>query len=187
MGRPKGWLPFGPELLLQRVVRLVSQSVGRVVVVGAPGQVFPELPPNTTFKTDPVEGRGPLAGLATGLEAIGADTSLVYATATDAPFLAPGWVARLADLIGDADLVIPRIEGQLYPLAALYRRETIRPIVRSLRDCGCSRLLDLADAARSREVGTDELLAVDPDLATLKGVNTPDEYRAALLRAGVSD
>ncbi|HEY2154750.1 MAG TPA: molybdenum cofactor guanylyltransferase [Isosphaeraceae bacterium] len=187
MGRPKAWLPFGPERLLTRVVRLVGEAVGPVVVVAGPGQDWPDLPADTIVMRDAREGLGPLAGIASGLEAIGGDTALVYATATDAPFLAPRWVARLAELIGDADLAIPRIEGQLHPLAALYRRETIGPIVRSLRDRGRSRLLDLADAARSREVGADELRAVDPDLATLRNVNTPDEYRAALLLAGFSD
>jgi molybdopterin-guanine dinucleotide biosynthesis protein A len=187
MGRPKAWLPFGPERLLTRVVRLVGEAVGPVVVVTGPTEDLPDLPTSTIFIRDRVEGQGPLAGLATGLEAIGEAADLIYATATDGPFLAPGWVAGLAELIGDADLAIPRIDGQLYPLAALYRCETSLPIVRSLREQGRSRLLDLVDVARTREVGADELRAVDPDLATLRNVNTPDEYRAALTQAGFSD
>ncbi len=187
MGRPKAWLPFGSELLLQRVVRLVGESVERVLVVAAPGQGLPDLPATTTLIRDQVEGLGPLSGLATGLESIGDAASLVYATATDAPFLAPGWVNRLAELIGDADLAIPRFEGQLYPLASLYRRATILPIARSLRDKGQSRLLDLVAAARAREIGADELRVVDPDLATLTNLNTTAEYREALRRAGFSD
>ena len=39
MGRPKAWLPFGPERLLQRVVRLVGTVAHPVVVVAAPSQV----------------------------------------------------------------------------------------------------------------------------------------------------
>ena len=45
MGRPKAWLPFGPdEVMLQRVVRLVREVVGPVVVVAAPEQELPMLP-----------------------------------------------------------------------------------------------------------------------------------------------
>jgi molybdopterin-guanine dinucleotide biosynthesis protein A len=187
MGRPKAWLPFGPEVLLQRVARLVTAAAGQVVAVAAPDQELPDLPTGVMIARDQIEGLGPLAGLAAGLEAIGESGSLVYATATDCPFLAPGWVGRLAELIGDADLAIPRVDGRLYPLAALYRRRTILPLVRSLLDRGRLRLLDVAELARTREVGADVLRVVDPDLATLRNVNTPEEYREALLRAGFSD
>lgn len=44
MGRAKAWLPFGPERMLQRVVRLVREAVGPVVVVAAPGQECPPCP-----------------------------------------------------------------------------------------------------------------------------------------------
>ncbi|MGZ6054814.1 MAG: molybdenum cofactor guanylyltransferase, partial [Isosphaeraceae bacterium] len=43
MGQPKAWLPFGPERMLQRVVRLVSTVTGPIVVVAAPGQELPSL------------------------------------------------------------------------------------------------------------------------------------------------
>ena len=44
MGRDKATLPFGSEVMLQRVIRLVSQvvNVHRIVVVAAPGQALPE-------------------------------------------------------------------------------------------------------------------------------------------------
>jgi molybdenum cofactor guanylyltransferase len=186
MGQSKAWLPFGPEPLLARVVRLVAESARPVVVVAAPDQDLPDLPAGSTIVRVIAEGLGPLAALETGLEAVG-DAGLVYATATDAPFLAPGWIGRLAALIGDANLAIPRHDGRLHPLAALYRIRAVRPIVKSLRDRGRQRLLDLVEAAEPREVGADELCAVDPDLISLRNINTPEEYRAALLLAGRSE
>ena len=44
MGRPKAWLPFGPELMLQRVVRLVGTVARPIVVVAAPGRIFRNFP-----------------------------------------------------------------------------------------------------------------------------------------------
>jgi molybdopterin-guanine dinucleotide biosynthesis protein A len=186
MGQPKAWLPFGPEPLLVRVVRLLAGSARPVVVVAAPEQDLPDLPAGSVIVRDIAEGLGPLAALEAGLEAVG-DGGLAYATATDAPFLGPGWIGRLAALIGDADLAIPRHDGRLHPLAALYRTHAVLPIVKSLRDRGQQRLLDLVEAAAAREVGADELRVVDPDLISLRNINTPDEYRAALLLAGRSD
>ena len=51
MGRPKAWLPFGPELMLQRVVRLVGTVARPIVVVAAPGQDLPELPAGVSIVT----------------------------------------------------------------------------------------------------------------------------------------
>src|SRR5687767_10615246 len=43
MGRPKALLPFGPELMLERVVRILSAVVSPIVVVAAPEQDLPPL------------------------------------------------------------------------------------------------------------------------------------------------
>ena len=60
MGRPKAWLPFGDELMLPRVVRLLSDAVSPIVVVAAPEQVVPPLPADVQVVRDEEKGRGPL-------------------------------------------------------------------------------------------------------------------------------
>jgi molybdopterin-guanine dinucleotide biosynthesis protein A len=186
MGRPKAWLPFGPEALLQRVVRLVSAAADPLVVVAAPGQALPELPPSVTVVRDPVPGRGPLQGIAAGLAALPDSVEFAYATATDVPFFRPEWVARLVELIGDHDLAIPHTDGYFHPLAALYRRTTVSPAVQELLSADRLRPVFLTEAVRTRVVSADELRAADPDLSTLRNLNTPDEYEAALTDAGLS-
>ena len=52
MGIAKAWLPFGPERMLPRVVRLLSEAVAPIVVVAAQGQQLPDLPPGTTVARD---------------------------------------------------------------------------------------------------------------------------------------
>src|SRR3954468_24721927 len=85
MGQPKAWLPFGPERMLQRVVRLVGEVAGPIVFVAGPGQGLPPLPARASIVRDPVSGRGPLQGLAAGLAALPEQVELAYATATDVP------------------------------------------------------------------------------------------------------
>jgi molybdopterin-guanine dinucleotide biosynthesis protein A len=60
MGEPKAWLPFGDEVMLQRVVRVVKEAVDFVMVVAAPDQDIPNLPPDVLVVRDDLEGRGPL-------------------------------------------------------------------------------------------------------------------------------
>src|SRR5258708_37920520 len=70
MERPKAWLPFGPEVMLQRIVRILSDVVSPIVVVAAVGQDVPDLPQAVEIVRDEHEALGPLAGLAAGLKAL---------------------------------------------------------------------------------------------------------------------
>src|SRR3954451_246386 len=83
MGFPKALLPFGPELMLQRVVRLLSEVVSPIVVVAAPGQELPELPADIMLARDEREGRGPLEGLLAGLTPLVGRVDAAYATSCD--------------------------------------------------------------------------------------------------------
>jgi molybdenum cofactor guanylyltransferase len=186
MGRPKAWLPFGPELLLQRMVRLVSSAASPIVVVGAAGQQLPELPSSVVIVRDEVPGRGPLGGLAAGFAAMPEPVELVFASATDVPFLEPRWISRLVERIEDYDLVIPDIGGRLQPLAALYRRRTMQPVIAGLLSGGQLRLRDLVDAAHARVIGEDDLRDVDPSFGTVRNLNDIAEYEQALRDAGMS-
>jgi molybdopterin-guanine dinucleotide biosynthesis protein A len=184
MGRPKAWLPIGPERMLQRVVRLVGEAAGPVVVVAAPGQDLPELPGGVAVVRDRVSDRGPLQGLAAGLAALPESVVLVYATATDVPFLRPAWVARLVELIGDHDLAIAEIGGFLHPLAALYRRSTALPAIESLLREDRLRPIFLLEVIRALVLDESTMAVADPDLATLRNLNGPEDYRRALAEAG---
>jgi molybdopterin-guanine dinucleotide biosynthesis protein A len=186
MGQPKAWLPFGSERLLQRVVRLVGAGIegGPIVVVAAPGQECPPLPSPVTIVRDDVAGRGPLQGLAAGLAALPETVALAYASATDVPFLEPAWIRRLGDLIGEADLAIPFVDGYHHPLAALYRRATVLPAVQALLRADRLRPVFLMEQVRSRVVLAEELHAVDADLKTLRNLNAPEDYQRALQELG---
>jgi len=184
MGRPKAWLPFGPEVLLQRVVRLLGSAVGPIVVVAAPGQELPSLAPGAAIVRDPVMGRGPLQGLSAGLAALPAEVELAYASATDVPFLEPAWIKQLASLIGDHDLAIPFVDGYHHPLAALYRRATILPAVEALLAADRLRPFFLLETVRTRVLKPAELRDIDPQLWTLRNLNTPEDYEQALQDAG---
>lgn len=186
MGTPKAWLPFGDELMLPRVVRLLGQAVDRLVVVAAPDQELPPLPDSVCVVRDPVAGRGPLQGLAAGLCALPDSSEFAYVTGTDAPFLAPDWIGCLAALIGNHDLAIPFIAGNLQPLAALYRRCAALPAAQRQLEANQLSLLSLCDVVRTRIVVDDELRRVDPRLRTVFNVNSPEDYHAALRDAGLA-
>jgi molybdenum cofactor guanylyltransferase len=184
MGRSKAWLPLGDERMLQRVVRLAGLAASPIVVVGAPGQELPALPADVIVARDKVAGRGPLQGLATGLSALTDDAELVYVTSTDAPFLEPLWVEHLAKLSGGYDLVVPYVDGRHHPLAAVYRRRSVLPVIKGLLRDDRLRPTLLVETVQTRLVSEQELRSVDPELRSLINLNFPDDYSKALREAG---
>jgi molybdopterin-guanine dinucleotide biosynthesis protein A len=185
MGVSKATLPFGPETMLQRVVRLLGTVVSPVIVVAAREQSLPELPDDVTVTRDEREQRGPLEGLRAGLTALPNSVDIAYVTSCDVPLLVPRFVEQMVELLGDHDIAVMEIDGFPHPLSAVYRRDTL-PHIESLLDQERLRPVFLFDAVRTRRVRPEELASVDPQLRTLRNLNTREDYLAALSEAGLS-
>jgi molybdenum cofactor guanylyltransferase len=184
MGTDKAWLPFGSETMLQRIVRILGGAVGPVVVVAATAARLPDLPPEVRIVRDRRPERGPLEGLAVGLAALGefapaAEIAAAYITSCDAPLLLPEFVRRMVVLLGSADAAVPKVDGRLHPLAAVYRR-TVLPHVERRLAADQLRLTALVEELEMRIVLPEELRDVDPQLLSLRNINDQNEYRDAL-------
>ena len=185
MGVSKATLPFGPETMLQRVVRLLGTVVSPIVAVAAREQVLPELPVDVIVTRDEREARGPLEGLRAGLRALPSSVDRAYVTSCDVPLLEPGFVTRMIELLGDHDIAVMEIDGFPHPLSAVYRRDTL-PQVESLLAQDKLRPVFLFDAVRTRRVQPAEMTSVDPELRTLRNLNTREDYLGALSEGGIS-
>jgi molybdopterin-guanine dinucleotide biosynthesis protein A len=190
MGSAKAWLDFEGEPLLVRVCRIVAKIASPVVVVAAPEQALPELDSRIRIVRDAVEGEGPLRGLASGLAALDGERAVAFVTQTDVPFLAIELARRLAELRdgGDFDAAIPRAFGADHPLTAIYALR-VRRVVDDLLARGVRRARSLGESVNTRFASAELLLedprlaAIDPELASLRSVNTPEEYAAARAEA----
>ena len=184
MGTAKAMLAFGPETMLQRVVRLLGTTVSPIVVVTAQGQELPPLPDDVIVTRDEREARGPLEGLRAGLKALPSSVEAAYVTSCDVPLLVPAFVEHMLELLRDDDIAVMEIDGFTHPLSAVYRRSVL-PQVESLLAQDRLRPAFLFDAMKTRRVSTDEMRAADPDLRTLRNLNTREDYEAALVAAGL--
>ena len=179
MGVAKATLPFGPETMLQRVVRLLGMTVTPIVAVAAADQVLPALPADVIVARDEREARGPLEGLRAGLKALPESVDAAYVTSCDVPLLEPAFVEHMLVLLGDHDIAVMEIDGFTHPLSAVYRRAVL-PQVESLLAQDRLRPVFLFDAVRTRRVSPDEMRVADPELRTLRNLNTREDYEAAL-------
>jgi molybdopterin-guanine dinucleotide biosynthesis protein A len=179
MGRPKAWLPFAGEYMLPRILRVLGEAVNPLVAVAADGQDLPPLPPGVELVRDDVEGRGPLQGLAAGLTHLRDRVDAAYVSSCDVPFLQLAFVRRVIDLLGTHAACVPHVGGIHHPLAAVYRTGVL-DAVRGLLAADRLRPTFLYEAVATRLVDAGELTGVDPTLRSLRNVNTPDDYEAAL-------
>lgn len=183
MGLPKATLPFGPELMLQRVHRLLREEVGPIVIVSAVEQTLPPLPPETLFARDEHPARGPLEGLRAGLKVMATHCELVYVTSCDVPLLQPAFVRQLLSLAAGYDTVVPREDEFFHPLSAVYRTSVLS-VVEELLAADVRRPAQLLQRVTTRSVPLEQLRASDPELQTLRNLNCPADYAAALASAG---
>lgn len=190
MGTPKAALEWHGSTLLRRTVGVIARVVdGPVVVVRAPGQELPELPVGVEVVEDPVEGKGPIQGIAVGLAALAGRAEVAFVSSTDMPFLHPAFVRRVLAAVRDGvDVGLPVARGYPQPLAASYR-VTLAPVAERLvkeerlrpaflfEECTVTRLDE--GALRADPV----VAAFDPELDSVLNVNEPADYEQARGRA----
>jgi len=183
MGFAKAWLPFGPDLMLPRVVRTLGEAVGPRVVVAAPEQSLPPLPEDVRVVRDARPDRGPLEGLHAGLTALRGRVELVFVTSCDAPLLAPNFVRRVLESATGFEIAVPWIDGHWQPLAGAYR-VSVAEALAELLAADQLRVAGLFDRVATRRITREELLSADPELRSLRNLNRPEDYFAALALAG---
>ncbi|MGE3856877.1 MAG: molybdenum cofactor guanylyltransferase [Dehalococcoidia bacterium] len=182
MGRDKATLVLDGETLLQRTVRALAAVADEVVVVCAPGAALPDLDAPCPIRVveDPVEGEGPLVGIAAGLEAARAPVVLIVGV--DMPFLRPALLALLAERVAaGARWVLPIADRRPQPLCSAFARDAL-PVLRAHIEAGDRAPMTVAADLGMVRLAEEEWRAADPDGASFMDVDTPEDFAAAIAR-----
>lgn len=169
MGRDKARLAWDGVALATRTARLLAEHFEDVLLVGgdppadAPGRRVP----------DPEGPRCALRGLVAALAEARGERVLVVAT--DLPLLGPELLLALVAW-PEADAVLPRAEGRLEPLCALWARAAVLPRARARLAAGRLALHELVGEGTCVLLEGDDLRAVDPAGTMLANANTPEEW-----------
>ncbi|CAM3308273.1 molybdenum cofactor guanylyltransferase [Kibdelosporangium persicum] len=190
MGRPKAGLAWHGSTFLYRTSALLGRAVdGPVVVVAAPGQTLPGLPDGVAVVQDPVEGLGPMQGVAAGLAAVADRAEIAFVCSTDMPFLHPAFVRRVLRGMDDtkADMLLPFARGFRQPLAAGYRTSLAGLITTligegDLRPGMLFKHCEVVQFDDAQLLDDSALKRFDPELESVVNVNTPEDYATALGR-----
>src|SRR3954465_3578690 len=120
MGRDKATMEFGGQPLWERQLQLLRALGPEKIFVSA--RMAPAwLPGDVELLLDDPPSRGPLSGLTKALAALRA-THLI-ALAVDMPLMTSDELRRLLEQVTEGWGIVPIVDGQAEPLAAIYPAE----------------------------------------------------------------
>lgn len=170
LGRDKAWEEVGGESLLVRVIHHLASLSTEIIVATASGEATC-LPPVLKVRTvvDHYPGRGALGGIHAGLSDARYFHSLVVAC--DMPFLNLGLLRYMMDVCSPYDVVIPRYNGRLEPLHAIYSKRCLEPI-RTALESGEHRIVSFFPLVKVRYLDEVEIERFDRDGLSFFNINT---------------
>lgn len=178
-GRPKALLDVGGRRIIDRVVaalRAVTDDL--LLVTNTPG-IYADLGLRTV--PDLFPDHGALGGIYSGLHA--APGEAAFTVACDMPFLVPEVVRLVTSRADEADVVIPRVGGQLETLHASYAKACLGPIETRLR-AGRLKITGFFEDVRVLEIPEDAVARFGDPRMVFMNVNTPEDLDRARALAG---
>jgi molybdopterin-guanine dinucleotide biosynthesis protein A len=177
LGRSKALQVIGDKSLIQWVIDHLVTISSDIVIVTAYGEPVPHLSHIATkVVADVSPGKGPLAGLYSGLMASSGSHAIVVGC--DTPFLSTRLLEYMVQIRSTFDAVLPRIDNKLEPLCAVYSRSCLGSI-RALLERNELSVLKVFDMVKVRYVEEDEINMFDPDRLSFFNINSQNDLERA--------
>ena len=180
-GRPKGLLEVGGRRVLDRVVDVLTATLGVPPLVVANAPEAPAWRPDLRCVSDLRPGMGSLGGVYT---ALAAGPGPVLVAAWDLPFLERPLLDLLVRESRDWDLFLPESgaqghgSGAVEPLCAVYGPACRAPIERALAREDL-RMISFHDSVRVGTLSLDRVRAVGDPAVLFFNVNEPADLERA--------
>ncbi len=186
MGEEKSLLHLAGRTMIETVADRVSSVANDVFVVANDGAVYEEF--GFRVVPDAIPGAGSLGGVYTALLSAAHDLCLVVAC--DMPLLNIDLLRRMAESIGQHDVVIPSLSAErsdqgktetLETMHAIYRTSIAPDLERRIR-AGDLKVATALTGFNMLRITEEAIRRIDPDLESFFNVNTPDDYAFARSR-----
>jgi len=175
MGADKVALTVLGVSLLDRAVALLAPLTTDLIVVTRDRQ---ETAGRLRFVADEIRGRGPMAGLLTGLRAVRHPAAVVVPV--DLPLLPPAFLRYLYESSEGWDITVPRWRGGIEPLVGVYAAGCATALVAALGS-GQDSMQDFVSstALPVRFLEEPEVRQFGDPARLFLNVNTPEDVRVA--------
>jgi len=172
-GRNKAFAAVGGEPIAARTIRVLRGTFPQVIVATNAPDEFARF--GVDVVSDAYPGRGPLAGLHAAMRV--ARHPHLFAVACDMPGLDADVIRFLLGRVGAADAVVPRWQGDIEPLHAVYAVRLL-PLIERCLESGRAAMRELLPLVRVDYVSEAELRGVAAAAASFTNINTPEELAA---------
>ena len=173
-GEPKALLELGGKRIVERVVDALAAVLDDLLVVTNTPERYAFL--HLPMVADRYPDGGALGGIFTGLAAAGGEAA--FTVACDMPFVHPEVVRLVVARAGEADVVIPRTDGQYETMHALYAKACLAPMESRLR-AGHLKIVGFFPDVRVLEITAAAVARHRAPEVAFMNVNTPDELARA--------
>jgi molybdopterin-guanine dinucleotide biosynthesis protein A len=177
LGRSKFLEPIGAKSLIQWVVDRLTILSTEIIIVTAHGEAIP-CSSAARIKTvaDIYPGKGPLAGIYSGLTASSSSRAIVVGC--DTPFLSISLLEYMTQICSTFDVVVPRIKNELEPLCAVYSKNCSVSI-QELLEQDERQIRKLFSMVKVKYIEEDEINRFDPNHLSFFNINTQDDLERA--------
>ena len=173
-GEPKALLELGGKRIVERVVDALAAVLDDLLVVTNTPERYAFL--HLPMVADRYPDGGALGGIFTGLAAASGEAA--FTVACDMPFVHPDVVRLVVARAGEADVVIPRTDGQYETMHALYAKACLAPMESRLR-AGHLKIVGFFPDVRVVEIAEAEVARHRAPGVVFMNVNTPEELARA--------
>lgn len=172
MGRDKAWLTVNGVPMVLRIARVLRHVTGAApILIAKYPKKYDHLGLKVVRDVFPVQCS--LAGIHSALSHSATRRMLI--TTCDQPFLAPKILRELIATPGD--VVVCEVERKLEPFPGVYSREMIEALENSFDDGVLSIQENLFAIGFPHILDEAHVRRLDPDIATFRNLNTPEELR----------
>lgn len=176
LGQDKSLLELEGRPLIAHTTHRLAALSDDLIIVTNDHERYESLELPARLVPDVRRGVGALMGIYSGL--LAARHPQALAVGCDMPFLNLRLLRYMLSLIDGYDAVVPRLDGYLEPLHAIYRK-TCLPYMADLLDRGQRQIIAFFDQVRIRYV-EQELEELDPRGLSFLNVNTPADWAHVL-------
>ncbi len=174
----KAFLQMGQKSIIEREIEVLSTLFSRIIVVTNTPENHEHL--RVSLVSDVVPGKGPLGGIYSGLMA--PKDKYNFVVSCDLPFLNAGLISYMIELTEGHDIVVPRLNGLVEPLHAIYSKHCLIPIKRQL-DRNELKIQSFFGEVKVRYIRESEIKKYDPKGIAFFNVNTEEDLGKARLIA----
>ncbi|MBM7623090.1 molybdenum cofactor guanylyltransferase [Sporohalobacter salinus] len=175
-GANKPLMDFGDTTMIGRIINTLKVIFSEVLIVTKDRKLYQNYEVEVII--DELEHQGPLSGIHAGLRA--SKTKNNFIVSCDMPFLNLDLIRyMLEQSVGD--ILIPKVDGYLEPLHAIYSKNCI-PKIEEVVKKGKFKITDLWKETNLnvKYIEQNEIKRFDPCLYTFFNVNTKEDYNQAL-------